>query len=125
MLLDMRLLPNAYDDRVFWGGFVSRDPRRQRISGSLFIYGVGIGVTGLYFAVLPFLPGVRGWKRGLLFVTLENVVRIPTVAVLNAVHPSVSTGELPQLTTWQYFWLATLRHGVFGITLGTLTKGES
>lgn len=125
MAIDMRVTGNRYNDLVFWGGYVSRNPRRQRLVGALFIYAVGTVVTTVYGALLPLLPRWPGWLLGASFVQTENVARFPTVVPMNAVHPSVHSGELPPLWTWRYFWVEADRHIAFGLVLGLLMRRRS
>lgn len=120
MARDMRLVPNSYDDLVLWGGFLSRDPRRQRLLGAVVHYGLGIGLAAVYQAILPALPRLPGWLRGLIFAQAENTLSFPAVAVIDAIHPSVRSGELPPLFTWRYFWLEALRHAAYGAALGSV-----
>lgn len=122
MAIDMRVTRNRYNDLVFWGGYVSRVPLRQRLIGIALIYTVGSVVTAVYGALLPFLPRWRGWLLGACFVQTENIVRFPTVVPMNGVHPSVRSGELPPLWTWRYFWLEADRHIAFGLVLGFLMR---
>jgi hypothetical protein len=122
MMIDMRVTRNRYNDLVFWGGYGSRVPRRQRIIGIALIYTVGSVVTAVYGALLPLLPRWPGWLLGACFVQTENIVRFPTVVPMNAVHPSVRSGELPPLWTWRYFWLEADRHIAFGLVLGLLMR---
>jgi hypothetical protein len=122
MAADMRLTRNHYDDLVFWGGFLTRRRRLQRMAGIGMIYGVGIAVTAVYQAMLPSLPRWPGWLLGAAFVGAENTLRFPTLAPVNAVHRSVRGGELPSLWTWRYFWVEADRHLAFGLVLGLLVK---
>ncbi|GAC1445621.1 MAG: hypothetical protein NVSMB52_07380 [Chloroflexota bacterium] len=123
--LDRRLLPNAYDDLLLWGGLLSRNPRRQKLLGLTAHYVLGILLAAAYGALLPTMPKAPGWVRGLIFVQIENSVLYPGVPVLNAIHPDVGTGTLPSLWTWRFFWVEVLRHAAFGAVLGALTPDDS
>jgi hypothetical protein len=121
--VDRRLAPNRYDDLVLWGGFLTRDPRRQRLTGAAIHFSLGIALAAAYDALWPLLPGRSGVVRGVVFVQMENALLYPGVPLLNAIHPSVRSGELPSLLTWRYFWVEVARHAAFGAVLG-LTIGE-
>lgn len=122
MEIDMRLTGNRYSDLVFWGGYVSRRPRRQRFLGTALIFSVGSLVTAVYGTLLPLLPRWPGWLLGACFVQAENVARFPTAIPMSAVHPSVRSGELPPLWTWRYFWVEANRHIAFGLVMGFLMR---
>jgi hypothetical protein len=120
MAVDMRLTGNRYDDLILWGGFLSRIPRRQRLLGALVHYGVGTGLAVAYQMIQPLLPGAPGWIRGALFAQVESAILFPTLVPMNAVHPAVQRGELPQMWGILYFNLEVLRHLAYGITLGLI-----
>lgn len=117
-VLDRRLIPNDYDDLVLWGGFLTRDPLRQRLIGSAVHFTLGTALAAAYEAALPLLPSWPGPLKGLLFVQAENATLYPGVPVIDAVHPSVRLAEMPSLLTWRYFVVELLRHTAFGLTLG-------
>jgi hypothetical protein len=116
--LDRRAIPNDYDDLVLWGGFLARDPLRQRLIGSVVHVTLGTALAAAYEAALPLLPSWPGPLKGLLFVQAENAILYPGVPVINAVHPSVRLAEMPSLLTWRYFVVELMRHAAFGLTLG-------
>ncbi len=118
--VDRRLTPNRYDDLLLWGGLLSRDPRRQRRLGFAVHYTLGITLAAIYAALLPSLPRLSGWRRGVLFAQTENLVLYPGVFVLNSIHPDVRAGRLPSLRTWRYFWVEAARHAAYGAMLGML-----
>src|SRR5947209_6373074 len=86
--LDRRLFPNEYDDLVLWGGFVSRDPVRQRLAGVAVHFTLGTLLAAAYEAAGSLLPAWPGPLKGLLFVQAENAMLYPGVPVINAIHPS-------------------------------------
>lgn len=122
--LDRRVAPNDYDDLILWGGFVARGRRRQRLLGAGVHYGLSVALVALYARLAPHLPGRPGWRRGVVFVQVENALLYPGVPVLNAVHPEVRAGRLPSLLTWRYFWVEAARHLAFGATMGALLHEE-
>jgi hypothetical protein len=120
MALDMRVASNGYDDLILLGGFLTRQPVRQRLIGAGIHYSLSVALAAAYTAFAPFLPAWPGWVRGLLFVQVENALLYPGVPVLNAIHPEVRAGRMPSLITWRYFWVEIVRHVAFGATLGAL-----
>ena len=116
--LDRRLLRNEYDDLVLWGGFLSRNPARQRLVGLLTHFTLGTLLAAAYEAALPLFPPWSGPLKGLLFVQAENTLLYPGVPVINRVHPSVRLGEMPSLLTMRYLAVEVLRHAAFGLILG-------
>ena len=116
--LDMRLIPNCYDDLTLWGGFITRDRTRQRLVGAGAHYTLSAVLATTFASSAWFLPNWPGWLRGVLFVQLENALLYPGVPALNAVHPEVRSGRMPSLLTWRYFWVEILRHVAFGAVLG-------
>src|SRR5947209_14992663 len=97
MAIDMWLTGNRYDDLILWGGFLSRNTRRQRLLGALAHYSVGTGLAAAYQMVRPLLPSGPGWLRGALFAQAESALLFPTLIPMNAVHPAVRRGELPHM----------------------------
>jgi hypothetical protein len=124
MVLDMRLVPNSYDDFVLWGGFVSRQAGRPRLIGAALPYLLSFTVASVFNAFTPAMPRLPGWLRGLLFIQVENAVLYPGVPLLQKIHPEVRSGRLPSLLTWQYFWVEIARHAAFGAVLGIVTERQ-
>jgi hypothetical protein len=122
MALDMRLIPNLYDDLVLWGGFLPLPPGCQRLLGLLGHYSLGTGLAAAYTVALPLLPSGPGWLQGLLFAETEHLLTFPSVALGDRTHPAVRTGRLPHLATWRYFCLETARHAAYGAVLGATMK---
>ncbi|MDQ2740797.1 MAG: hypothetical protein M3Z66_00595, partial [Chloroflexota bacterium] len=122
MEIDMRLTHNRYDDRVFWGGYLTANSGCQKLLGVLLIYVVGTIVATVYRMLLPLLPTWPGPLLGALFVETENMLRFPTVELMSRLNPAVRRGQLPNLWTWKYFWVEAFRHAAFGGLVGLLVK---
>jgi hypothetical protein len=120
MALDRRVVSNRYDDLILWGGFLTRQPVRQRLIGAGIHYSLSVALVAAYSTISPLLPKWPGWVRGLLFVQVENALLYPGVPVLDAIHPEVRSGRMPSLLTWRYFWVEIARHIAFGVTMGAL-----
>lgn len=120
MALDMRLTGNRYDDLVLLGGFLSFHPRRQRLLGLAIHCGIGLSLARAYRWLAPALPRAPAPLQGLLFIQVENFLTFPGVVLGDAVHPAVRSGQLPRLSTWQYFWVETARHAAYGVVLGAV-----
>jgi hypothetical protein len=118
--IDRRLTGNGYDDLLLWGGLLTRNPRRQRITGLVAHFALGAALAAAYGVALPSLPAAPGWLRGLIFTQAENGLLYPGVPLINAIHPDVRNGKLPSLLTWRYFWVEVARHLAYGLVLGVL-----
>ena len=67
------------------------------------------------------LPGPE-WLKGAIFGEAFVLAVWPLTPLVDRYHPMVKNGQLPKLATWSSFWQNTLRHFVFGLTLGLLYR---
>jgi hypothetical protein len=115
--LDKRLLNSEYDDIAILGKLVTRGDNWQPIGVVLHVNnGAVLGVA--YARLKPSLPGPPA-VRGLLAGLIEHLATWPMVALVDRYHPARK--ELPKLAgNGRAFAQATIRHAVFGISLGLL-----
>jgi uncharacterized protein DUF6789 len=113
--LDMRLFNSQYDDIAILGKAVTSGDHWQPIGVALHVQnGAVLGVA--YTRVKPSLPGPPV-LRGLLAGLVEHLATWPMVALVDRYHPA--RNEMPELVgNGRAFAQATIRHAVFGITLG-------
>lgn len=67
------------------------------------------------------LPGPE-WLKGAIFGEAFVLAVWPLTPLVDRYHPMVKNGQLPKLASWTSFWQNTLRHLVFGLTLGLLYR---
>jgi hypothetical protein len=115
--VDKRLLDSQYDDIEILGKLVTRGDHWQPIGVVLHVHnGAVLGVA--YSRVKPYLPG-PAVVRGLLAGLIEHLATWPMVALVDRYHPARK--EMPKLVgNGRAFAQATIRHAVFGISLGLL-----
>jgi hypothetical protein len=115
--LDQRLFDSSYDDVEILGKLFTRGEAWQPIGFVLHVHnGAVLGVA--YARLRPSLPG-PGALAGLLAGLVEHLATWPMVALVDRYHPARS--EMPKLVgSGRAFCQATIRHAVFGITLGLL-----
>ena len=76
----------------------------------------------IYAAILKrFLPGPN-WLKRAIFGELFIVSAWWLTLFADKYLPVIKSGELPKLATWASFFQNTVRHFVFGITLGLLYR---
>ena len=76
----------------------------------------------IYETILKrFLP-VPNWFKSAIFGELFIVSAWWLTLFADKYHPVIKSGELPKLATWASFFQNTVRHFVFGITLGLLYR---
>jgi hypothetical protein len=115
--LDKRLFDSKYDDIEILGKLVTRGDNWRPIGVALHVNnGAVLGVA--YARLKPSLPG-PAVLRGLLAGLIEHLATWPMVALVDRYHPARK--ELPKLVgNRRAFAQATIRHAVFGISLGLL-----
>jgi hypothetical protein len=115
--LDKRLFDSRYDDIEILGKLVTRGDNWRPIGVVLHVQnGAVLGVA--YTRIKPSLPGPPA-LRGLLAGLIEHLATWPMVALVDRYHPARK--ELPKLVgNGRAFAQATIRHAVFGISLGLL-----
>jgi hypothetical protein len=115
--LDKRLLNSEYDDLEILGKLVTRGDHWQPIGVALHVHnGAVLGVA--YTRLKPSLPGPAA-LCGLLAGLIEHLATWPMVALVDRYHPARK--EMPKLVgNGRAFAQATIRHAVFGISLGLL-----
>jgi hypothetical protein len=113
--VDRRLFDYSYDDIEILGKLVTRGEGWQPIGWAWHVQnGAWLGVA--YARLKPSLPGPPV-LRGLLLGLVEHVATWPLVALVDRYHPA--RREMPKLLgSRRAFAQATIRHAVFGITLG-------
>jgi hypothetical protein len=113
--LDKRLFDSKYDDIEILGKLVTRGDNWKPIGVALHVNnGAVLGVA--YTRVKQSLPGPAA-LRGLLAGLIEHLATWPMVALVDRYHPARK--EMPKLVgNRRAFGQATIRHAVFGITLG-------
>ena len=115
--LDKRLFDSRYDDVEILGKLVTRGDHWRPIGWALHVQN-GAVLGAAYARLKPFLPG-PAVLRGLLAGLIEHVATWPMTALVDRYHPARK--ELPKLTvSRRAFGQATIRHAVFGISLGLL-----
>ncbi len=115
--LDKRLFDSKYDDVEILGKLVTRGDDWQRIGFALHLQNGAI-FGAAYARLKPSLPG-PAVVRGLLVGLIEHVAAWPMTVVFDRYHPARK--ELPKLAANpRAFGQATIRHAVFGISLGLL-----
>jgi hypothetical protein len=115
--LDQRLFDSAYDDVEILGKLVTRGEGWYPIGFVLHVYNGAI-LGAAYTRLKPSLRG-PAVLRGLLLGLVEHVATWPMTVLVDRYHPA--RNELPKLATdRRAFGQATIRHAVFGLTLGLL-----
>jgi hypothetical protein len=115
--LDKRLFDSKYDDIEILGKLVTRGENWQPIGVALHVHN-GAVLGAVYARLKPYLPG-PAVLRGLLAGLIEHLATWPMVALVDRYHPARK--ELPKLVgNRRAFGQATIRHAVFGISLGLL-----
>jgi hypothetical protein len=115
--LDKRLFNSAYDDVEILGKFVTRGEGWRAIGFALHVQNGAI-LGAAYARLKPSLPGPAA-LRGLLAGLIEHVATWPMTVLVDRYHPART--ELPKLAAnRRAFGQATIRHAVFGISLGLL-----
>jgi hypothetical protein len=115
--VDKRLFNSEYDDIEILGKLVTRGDHWQPIGVALHVQnGAVLGVA--YTRLKRSLPGPAA-LRGLLAGLVEHLATWPMVALVDRYHPA--SKEMPKLVgNGRAFAQATIRHAVFGISLGLL-----
>lgn len=117
MAIDLRISQRKIDDLLFLGGPLTSDTVRAKRFG-LSLHCVNSIALGLVYGHL-IRPRFRGpgWRTGVLFASLENVVLYP-LTIADKHHPSVRSGQLDRYWSRPAFALSVLRHLAFGAALG-------
>jgi hypothetical protein len=115
--LDKRVFDCKYDDIEILGKLVTRGDNWRPIGIVLHVQnGATLGVA--YTRIKPSLPGPPA-VRGLLAGLAEHLLTWPLVALVDRYHPARK--EMPKLVgNGRAFAQATIRHAVFGVSLGLL-----
>jgi hypothetical protein len=113
--VDKRLFNSEYDDIEILGKLVTRGDHWQPIGVALHVQnGAVLGVA--YTRLKRSLRGPAA-LRGLLAGLVEHLATWPMVALVDRYHPARK--EMPKLAgNGRAFAQATIRHAVFGISLG-------
>ena len=115
--LDQRLFDSEYDDVEVLGRLVTRSDDWRPIGFALHVQN-GAMLGAAYTRLKPSLPG-SAVLRGLLAALVEHVAAWPLTVLFDRYHPARK--ELPKLAAnRRAFGQATIRHAVFGISLGLL-----
>ena len=115
--LDQRLFDSKYDDVEILGKLATRGDDWRPIGFALHVQN-GAFLGAAYVRLKPSLPG-PAVLRGLLVGLIEHIATWPLTALVDRYHPARK--ELPKLAAnRRAFGQATIRHAVFGITLGLL-----
>jgi hypothetical protein len=115
--LDKRLFDSRYDDVEILGKLVTRGDHWRPIGFALHVQNGAI-LGAAYTRVKPSLPG-SAVLRGLLAALVEHVAAWPLTVLFDRYHPARK--ELPKLAAnRRAFGQATIRHTVFGISLGLI-----
>src|SRR5947208_2587461 len=113
--LDKRLFDSSYDDIEILGKLVTRGDHWRPIGFVLHVQN-GAFLGAAYARLKPSLPG-SAVLSGLLAALVEHVAAWPLTVVFDRYHPARK--ELPKLAANpRAFGQATIRHAVFGISLG-------
>lgn len=122
MAIDSRIIGRAYDDITLWGDLLTDRPRLQRPLGLMVHFSFGTALAAIYQVLLPAMPRLPGWLRGVLFCQVESAVTFPSVIWADAHHPAVASGKLGRLWSREYFIAEAARHAAYGAVLGVLSK---
>lgn len=122
MAVDIRTIGRAYDDVTLWGDLLTARPRLQRPLGLAVHFSIGTALAAVYQAVLPALPRLPGWLRGVIFCQVESALTFPSVLWADVHHPAVAAGKLGRLWSREYFIAEVARHAAYGAVLGVLSE---
>jgi hypothetical protein len=121
MYLDMSITHNPLDDVQLLEGALRGRRASFPILG-MFVHLLNGGALGIVYAVVkPLLPGPN-WLKGLLFGALFLVAVWPLTPWLDRIHPLIRRGELPRFNTPVAFGQNIMRHLLFGMVLGLLSR---
>jgi hypothetical protein len=113
---DLRLFRHDYSDVAVLGKAVTRG--RAWPAAGLALHAANGAVFGLAYAEVRRRRDVSAVRLALL----EHVVLFPLGAVVDRAHPARGEAGLAKLWSLPAFAQATLRHAVFGATLGALSR---
>jgi len=117
MAIDLRVSRRNVDDLLFLGGPLTSHKARAKRFG-LAIHCLNSLALGLVYGhvVRPRVAG-PGWRTGMLFASLENVVIYP-MTIADSRHPWVRSGQLDRYWSRPAFALSVFRHLAYGAALG-------
>jgi hypothetical protein len=119
--LDKRLFRSDYSDVAVLGKAVTRGPGWPAVG--LALHALNGALFGLAFAAAQ--RGLRAEPRrlALAMALSEHVVLYPLSYFVDRYHPARGEeGVPPLLTNARAFGQATVRHAVFGVVLGRLSR---
>src|SRR5579859_1452624 len=125
MEADKYITGNHFNDVKFIQGLLG-DADASKKSTSLAAWALhflnGVLLAEVYAAFgRRLLPG-PDWLKGTIFGEAFILSVWPLTPLVDRYHPMEKNGQLPRLATWTSFWQNTLRHLVFGLTLGLLYR---
>jgi hypothetical protein len=127
MEVDMTLTGNRFNDIRFIQGMIGgQDAQKKRFSILAWtLHLLNGALLGEVYATIfkRFLPGPN-WLRGAIFGELFILSAWWLTPLADKHHPMIKSGELPKLATWTSFLQNVVRHFIFGITLGLLSRDE-
>lgn len=117
--IDNRISGRRLFDLQLLGRPFVRTPRRATILGAVMHMGNSFALGGLYGLLIEQrLPG-PAIVRGLIFVSIENTVLYPVLA-LERLHPARKSADMGSYWSFRS-WLWTMpRHYAFGVVLATI-----
>ncbi|HWE61726.1 MAG TPA: DUF6789 family protein [Chloroflexota bacterium] len=120
MYADMAITGSPTNELLMLGRPLTADRTKALLVGLAAHMGVGTAMGVIYGAVgRRRLPG-PDWARGVLMMLMENTILWPAALVIDRVHPSMRSGELPRLNTPVSVAQQIARHSGFGAVMGAL-----
>jgi hypothetical protein len=119
--LDERLFGSDYSDVAVLGKAVTRG--RGWLPAGLAIHAVNGAIFGLAYDVLRRRLPYDGRRVAIGMALAEHLALYPLGALVDRFHPARGEPGIPQLVpSWRAFGQATVRHAVFGLALGRLSR---
>jgi hypothetical protein len=119
--LDKRLLRSDYSDVAVLGKAVTRGPAWPAVG--LALHAVNGALFGLAFDAARRQVRVEPRRLALAMALAEHVALYPLSYFIDRYHPARGEeGVPPLLTNARAFGQATVRHAVFGVVLGRLSR---
>lgn len=119
MGLDILATREPTNDLRLLAGMVPRGEKHWAILGTLIHFFNSISLGLLFARVRDWVPGT-GWRQGVLFALVENIVLAPGFIAIDRVHPAVRAGRLPRYGRVIPFLQQVIRHIAYGAALGAL-----